>query len=70
MNDIEFEVKKCPTTEYPTAYTFEVSGRNQEINFIELINQVADEIDNAIGMSNEEVRRVQTYAIQRFRDIN
>ena len=45
MNDIEFEVKKCPTTEYPNAYTFEVSGRNQEINFIELINQVADEIN-------------------------
>ena len=61
---------ECDVKKYQTVYTFEVSGRNQEINFIELINQVADEIDNAIGMSNEEVRRVQAYGIQRFRDIN
>ena len=65
MNDAECKVK-----EYPTVYTFETSGRNQEIIFIELINQVANEIDNAIGMSNKEIRRVKAYGIQRFSDID
>lgn len=68
--DAEFDVKKYPTTEYPTTYTFKTNGRDLEIDFIDLINQVADKIDNAIGLSNEEVRRVQAYGIQRFRDIN
>lgn len=62
--------EECDVKKYPTVYTFEVSGRNQEINFIELINQVAYEIDNAIGMSNKEIRRVKAYGIQRFSDIN
>lgn len=61
---------ECDVKKYPTVYTFEVSGRNQEINFIELINQVADEIDNAVRLSNAELRRVQAYGIQRFMDIN
>lgn len=63
--DAEGDVKK-----YPNMYTFEVSGRNQEMAFIDLISQVADKIDNAIGVSNEELRRIQAYGIQRFRDIN
>lgn len=68
--DTECEEKKRPTTKYPTMYAFETSGYDQEINFIELINQVADKISNAIGMSNEELRRVRAYGIRRFKDID
>lgn len=68
--DMEFSVQKHPTTEYPTMYTFKTNGYDQEINFIELINQVADTITNAIGMSNEELRRVRAYGIRRFKDID
>lgn len=64
MNDAECKVK-----EYPTVYTFETSGSDIEINFIDLINKVADKIVCST-LSNIELRRVQTYAIQRFRDIN
>lgn len=59
------EDKKVATT-----YAFVASGYNQEINFIELINQVASMIDNATGISNESLRRVRAYGIQRFKDID
>lgn len=61
---------ECSVQKYPTTYMFETSGYNQEINFIELIEQVADTITDAIGMSNEELRRVRAYGIRRFKDID
>lgn len=68
--DTECSVKSYPTMDNKTVYRFETNGHDQEINFIELINQVADKISNAIGMSNEELRRVRAYGIRRFKDID
>ena len=62
--DAECEVKK-----HPNIYQFETSGSDIEINFIDLIDQVADKI-NCSTLTNAELLRVQTYGIQRFRDIN
>lgn len=64
MNDEECEVKK-----HQNVYQFETSGYDLEINFIDLINKVADKI-SCSTLPNAELRRVQAYGIQRFRDIN
>ena len=68
--DTECSVKKYSTMDNKEVYQFETNGCDQEINFIELINQVADKISNAVGMSNEELRRVRAYGIRRFKDID
>lgn len=68
--DTECSVKKYSTMDNKNVYQFETNGCDQEINFIELINQVADKISNAVGMSNEELRRVRAYGIRRFKDID
>lgn len=68
--DTECSVKKYSTMDNKNVYQFETNGCDQEINFIELINQVADKISNAVGISNEELRRVRAYGIRRFKDID
>lgn len=61
--------EECEVNKYPTTYIFETSGYDQGINFIELIEQVADTITNAIGMSNEELQQICAYGIRCFKDI-
>lgn len=60
---------ECDVKKYPIVYTFETNGYDLEINFIDLINKVADKI-SCSTLPNAELRRVQAYGIQRFRDIN
>lgn len=54
---------------YPTTYSFEVSGRDLELNYIELIDLVASMIDNDGKIGSHEANRVRKYGIQRFKDI-
>lgn len=54
---------------FPIKFEFETSGRNPEINFIDLINKVANLIEFDSHMSNDQVKRVRAYGIQRFKDI-
>lgn len=56
-------------TNNKTTHMFETNGSGLEMDFIDLINQVAHTINNAM-LSNEEVRRVRAYGIRRFKDID
>lgn len=67
--DTEYPVKNYPTMDNKTVYQFETSGYDVEINFIDLINKVADKISNST-LPNAELRRVRAYGIRRFKDID
>lgn len=54
----------------PTKFEFETGGRDPEINFIELINQVATLINLDGSMSVDQIKRVRAYGIRRFKDID
>lgn len=53
---------ECDVKKYPIVYTFETNGYDLEINFIDLINKVADKI-SCSTLPNAELRRVQAYGI-------
>ena len=53
-----------------STHMFETNGCGLEMDFIDLINQVAGTIANSTGLSNAELRRVRAYGIQRFKDID